>query len=479
MYALYIKYHYPLQEIKYFSFPLPQRPMMVDLYKHYSKSILWNTFESFFYQLLLLAHQFALFAVTDRATYGLIGTLFSTTYLLVMVTNFGLDVSMSAFFTQAIESKKHFRKIVLFQLIPEYCLLITIGIIMLFLYPWIPAHSIPFNLGIYELALLGLLIIFEGSKKTLRSLLQLGFHSRKTALVEVATIMSYIAIVWTGYFMGYPINFMLVFLPLLVVSTLSSMILLIFIVHYYRTLPDSSSAPLPNRSLQWRIVRNRFFNFLNQTTHALFSSNFLVPFFAMAFGLTYAGILKLTASIAHCITSIVQKIFGISGTVLLAHLKESSLEDRQKAFFTISHRLNQVLYGFILFFAINHGVIVRARVLPETTTILTLAYLFLIIIFSENFFLAYEKFYITHEKANHLFFFNLIIMGLIGALLTQVHNFSHISLMLAIIGLRLVSFIAIILFSFHQWRIKPALKIQPYYFATSLIGSLLFFVYMR
>lgn len=452
---------------------------MIDIYKQYSKSIAWNTFESFFYQFFLLAHQLALFTVTDRATYGLIGALFSSTYLLVMVTNFGLDVSMSAFFTQAIQSKQHFKKIVFFQLAPEYGLLLVIGFILLLLSPLLGQLPIPFHLDASALSLLGCLIIFEGGKKTLRALLQLGFQSRKTACVEVATIIGYIGMVWVGYLMGRPINLTLVFLPLLIVSALSSFILLFFLIQYYNTLPDHSTIPLPDRTLQLRILRNRFFNFLNQLTHSLFSSNFLVPFFAMSFGLSYAGILKLTASIAHCITSIVQKIFGISGTVLLAHLKESSLEIRQKAFIAISHRLNQVLYGFILFFAINHGVIVRARALPESSTILTLAYLFMIIIFSENFFLAYEKFYITHERADHLFLFNLGTMILIGAILTQVHLFSHLSIMLAIIGLRLVSFFGVTLFSFYYWRLKPALSIHPYYFASSLIGSLAFFIYMR
>lgn len=452
---------------------------MVDLYKHYSRSLAWNTFESLFYQLLLLAHQCVLFSITERTTFGLIGTIFSTTYLLVMVTNFGLDVSISAFFTQAIQSKKHFKKIVFFQLIPEYCLLLVIGMIGLLLAPLLTRFTIPLQLDMSSLALIGCLIVFEGSKKTLRSLLQLGFHSRKTACVEVATIIGYISMVWIGYFMGYPISIMLVFLPLLIVSALSSLALLFFLIRYYQQLPDTSSSPLPTSALQWRIMRNRFFNFLNQATHSLFSSNFLVPFFAMTFGLAYAGVLKLTASIAHCITSIVQKIFGISGTILLAHLKESSIEQRQQAFLLISHRLNQVLYGFILFFAINYSVIVRARALPETTSILTFAYLFMIIIFSENFFLAYEKFYITQEKADHLFFFNLGIMATIGMLLSQAHNFSHISLMLAVIAVRLIAFFTVIFFSFYQWRIKPALTIQPSYFISSLIASLTFFIYMR
>jgi len=453
--------------------------MMINLYKQYSKSLRWNTFESIFYQILLLCHQFALFFVTDRAIFGLIGTLFSITYLLVMITNFGLDVSLGAFFTQAIESKKHFKKIILFQLIPEYCLLLIGGIFLLAIYPFISALNLPFKLNIETLSLLGLLIVFEGTKKTLRSILQLGFHSKKTAWIEVVTIMSYISMVWSTYFLGYAINLTLIFLPLLIVSFISSLALLVCIYEYYTQLPNSSPAPLPTSALQWRILKNRFFNFLNQASHSLFSSNFLVPFFALTFGLAHAGILKLTASIAHCISTIVQKIFGISGTILFAHLKGNPLEDRQQAFFTISNKLNQVLYGFVLFFAINYSIIVRAHILPETSTILTLAYLFLIIIFSENFFIAYEKFYITHEKAGQLFFFNLIIMSAIGLLLSQVHTFSHLSLMLAIIALRLVAFAGIIFFSFYQWRIKPSLSIQPSYFISSFVASIAFFMLMR
>jgi hypothetical protein len=452
---------------------------MIDLYKKYYQSIRWNTFESLFYQLFLLAHQFALFTFTDKSTYGLIGAIFSAMYLLVMVANFGLDVSISAFFTRAVESKKHFKKIILFQLIPEYCILGIISAGAPVLSQSLVTAHMPFQLDIQAVVILGFLIVFEGSKKTLRSLLQLGFHSHKTALVEVATIIGYICLVWIGYLKGFSLGFMLVFLPLLIVSIVSNGILLIFLAHFYRQLPDSSNHPLPTRALQWRILHNRFFNFLNQTMHALFSSNFLVPFFAMTFGLAHAGVLKLTASIAHCITSIVQKIFGISGSVLLAHLKEGSLEMRQKAFSIINHKLNQVLYGFIVFFAINHGIIIKARALPETTTIITFAYLFMIIIFSESFFLAYEKFYITHEKSHHLFLFNACVMITIGALFTQAHYFSHLSLMLAIIGIRVISFFAITILSFYQWRLKPALNIQPYYFASSLIASLLFFICMR
>lgn len=452
---------------------------MVDLYKQYSKSILWNTIESFFYQLLLLAHQFALFSVVDRATYGLIGAMFSTTYLLVMVVNFGLDVSISAFFTYAIQSKKHFKKIMLFQLIPEYLLLTALCFIAAIVWTFLAQYSISAQLDGQTILLLGLLIIFEGSKKTLRSLLQLGFHSSKTACVEVITIIGYIGMVWIGYFTGHTINLTSIFLPLLIMSALSSFILLFFLMRYYHQLPDYSPAPLPDTVFQWRIIRSRFFNFLNQAMHALFSSNFLVPFFALTFGLAHAGILKLTASIAHCITSIVQKTFGISGAALLAHVKESSLEERQHAFATISNRLNQALCFFVIFFAINYSAIMHARSITENTTILTLAYLFLIIIFSENFFLAYEKFYIAHERADRLLLFNIIIMGSILALLSQAHTVSPVWLMAAIIGLRLIAFLCVMLFSFRQWHIKPKFIIHPSYIVSSLAISLTFFSLLR
>lgn len=475
-----VAYHCFLDKIKHFILSLAKglKSMSNDLYKQYSKSMFWNAFESICYQLLLLGHQCLLFAVSSRELYGLIGIVFSMTYLLAMITNFGLDVSISAFFTSAIQSKAHFKKIILVQLIPEYFLL-GIAVLLLHLYSSLIAQTISPLITSDILILLACIIVSEGSKKTLRSILQLGFNSKVTAYTEVCSILVYIGMVWGGYALGFPISPLLVFIPLFVTSSISNIILARFIFMYYQKLPDFNQKPLPTRATHMRIVKNRFFNTLNQIAHALFSSNFLVPFFGSMFGLAYAGVLKLTASIAHCITSIIQKIFGTSGALLLSHLKNASLEQQQKAFLIISKRLNQILYGFIIFFTINYSVIIKSRALPETTAIITLAYLFMIIIFSENFFIAYEKFYITQEKAGSLFVFNLFSMAAVSFLLSQSSALPQLVLLLSVIGLRLILFLAIIFFSLYQWKIKPSISIDYFYFIPSLVISLLFFITMQ
>lgn len=453
--------------------------MLIDLYRQFSRSIAWNALESISYQMLLLGHQIALFKINTSANYGLIGSLFSLTYLVVTVTNFGLDITLSPFFTIISQSKKNFKKIITQQLLLEYCilsLLIAGAIIAKSILPksWKVAQHLDINMIILLIAL----ICFEGAKKTLRMLLQLAFLNHKTAIIEITTIISYISMVWFGYFSGYPISLELVFVPMLIVSIASSLVLAFCIYRYYQKLPDHSPTQLPE-NLGKRILKSRFYNFLNQASHMAFSSNFLVPFFALQFGLAQAGLLKLVSAITHCITIILQKVFGLSSSLLLSHLKNNDLHTKQEAFLTITNRLNQTLYGIIIFLMINFGTLLNLSSVSNNNLTLTLAYLFLIISFSENFFLAYEKFYIAEEKADHLFFFNCLVMLLLGIVIWQVPYFSQLTILLSIIGIRIFAFSCISMISFYRWNIKPALKIQPLYFAWSLIISVAFYIVMQ
>ena len=440
--------------------------MIIELYRQFSRSIAWNALESISYQLLLLCHQIALFKMSSSATYGLIGSLFSLTSLIVTITNFGLDITLSPFYKLLTQSKQKFRTILIQQLLLEYALLGVLIISGL-----IAKSLLPQSWGIHQLTinmilLLILLICFEGAKKTLRMLLQLGFLNHTTAIVEIITIISYISLVWLGYFIGFPITLELVFIPMLLVSIVSTLILSLYVYSYYKSLPNHSSLDIPS-DLGGRIFRSRFFNFLNQISHMVFSSNFLVPFFALQFGLAQAGLLKLVSAITHCITVILQKVFGLSSSLLLSHLKNDDLATKQHAFLTITNRLNQVLYGIIIFLIFNFETLLNLSSFSGSNLTFTLAYLFLIISFSENFFIAYEKFYIAEEKAEHLFFFNLLVMGALGTIIWFSIYFSQMTILLSIIAIRICAFSCISIISLYRWNIKPALKIQPLYFAWS------------
>jgi len=211
----------------------------------------------------------------------------------------------------------------------------------------------------------------------------------------------------------------------------------------------------------------------------IFSVNFLVPFFALFFGLQQAGVLKLLSYIAHSITTIVQKAFGISSNILLSHIKDTSDEVKRNIFFMITDHLNQVLYGILLFSLINHATIMNMSAIANTGTTWAIAYLFMFISFSETFFIAYENFFITQEKTGYLFLFNVSIMGIVIGIMMHMHLFSQLMLLLAIIAVRVFAFSTLGLLSFYQWRIKPALAIKPNYFLGSLAISMTFYVIAR
>lgn len=446
------------------------------VYKLFTRSLAWNTLEAVFYQGLLLAHQLFLFQSVDRSMYGLIGSLFSLTYLIVTLINFGFDVSLAPFFKIACTSRQSFRKIFMIQLIPEYLLIVTFfGLFVLGFHYISPEWTIRYQLTLSLATGLMLLALLESAKKTFRAILHLSFLNHKTAFVEVATIMSYIGLVWGYHFLGHPFSLGLIFMPMIITSGISCMVLGWHTKQLYNKLPN---VPLekPHALLQVRILKNRFFNFLNQISHVLFSSNFLVPFFAMQFGLQQAGILKLVSTIVYCITVILQKVFGISSASMLAHIKEESMDNKRTAFSLMSNHLNQALFMITIFFILNFNTLINWSAHISNQQTWYLLYLFFIISFSENFFIAYEKFYIAEEKTSYLFVFNALVMCAMGCIFYYADHIQPLTLLVAVIGIRLLSFIGLSILSFYHWQLRSSYTMNPWLTAGSIVFSSLFFI---
>ena len=442
---------------------------MQPLYNQFNRSILWNSIESILYQLIFLGHQLWLFKVMNAATYGLVGLLFSSAYLLIEICNLGLDASLAPFYTALIKDKSSFKKILFIQLLPEYCLLAALLCLGLLLRSSIIILK---TLEPTLLVIIGGIIFFEGAKKTLRMLLHLAFLNKKTAYIEIGSIIGYVTFVWSYYALHSSLSLYAIFLPMLLISCASSLFLAGTLYSFYSTLAtkDQAASPLVYK----RMLQTRAYVYVNTISHMLFSSNFLVPFFAFNFSLNQAGVLKLVSTIAYSITSIMQKIFGISSSALLAHMKDMALPSKQQAFRIMTQRLYQVLYGIIIFFIINHHIIFTNSSAYSHNE-LAYIYLFLILTFSETFFITYEKFYIAEEKTEHLFLFNCIAMALFIFVLSYAHLFSPSLLFCALLAIRFFSFLLIGLASFNRWRLKPYWNIQPLFFIFSLAISLSFF----
>jgi len=225
--------------------------------------------------------------------------------------------------------------------------------------------------------------------------------------------------------------------------------------------------------------KTRFFAFANHLTQVFFSSNTLVPLFALQFGLHHAGVLKFISTIAYSITAVMHKIFGHTSDVLMSDAKEMTLEFKRSVFHTITGRLHQVLYGLIIFLAINIHKLLLIPGLQDAQISWMLVYLFFIINITENFLITYERFYITEEKPNYLFFVNAASAILAYAVMHLNHFEQPLITLLLVAVLRGIVFLAISALSLYYWKIKPVWKAQPMYLFCSLLFSILFFLFVK
>lgn len=447
---------------------------METLYKKFYHALAWNGIESIAYHSILLCHQMMLFYVVGSSFYGLIGSVFSFIYLSLALSNFGLDDSLAPFFSLSTSSKTHFKRLLLPQLIPE-CIILTLLALSIFALGPKMHHSFikePIN-GV-TLLILGGIIVCEGIKKTIRALLQIAFLSRRIAYVELIAILAYVTIVWGSYAYGYALTLTLLFAPLLLTSFVGCLVLGRALYELYKKLPDASNDPIAC-SIPRRIIKNRFFAYLTQINHQFFSGNFLVPMFAMHFGLSHAGVLKLTSHIVHTISAIIHKTFGPTSFALLAHHKNMDMIEKRKAFYMATGYIHQALYGILLFFAINYKKLLmfHAAHTHHTHEVYWPLILFFITLhFSEHFFIMYEKFYITEEKIEYLFLLNCL--STLSLYLTIYHrlSFAPFTILLLIFLIRVGSFGIVHFLSFRLWKLKPDFMMRPFYFFASLTFSL-------
>ncbi|MCK5632906.1 hypothetical protein KAH94_04105 [bacterium] len=442
---------------------------MNDLRRILSQSLRWVGFEAVSYQALLLGHQMLLFKVSDCLLYGFIGTVFSFVYLFVSVADFGLESSVSPFFSQLCKSRSAFQFFLTRQLLPGIIFTFFLVVGFLAVSNWLQLTFLP----PFMLLVLGLLVLSETVKKTLRTVLHLAFLNQQVAFLEIGTIVSYIATVWVFYGLGASVSLFLIFVPMVVTSVASMVVMSLLLYRFSLTLPQGKVL-LPS---YFRIFKSRGFNFLNQLSHTFFSSNFLVPFFALQFGLAQAGLFKLISHIAYAITSIVKKTFGLTSDALLAKTKQMDSSAKREAFSFLTQRLHHALYGVFIFFFINYNKLLSHSAYLYKSSEKSLIFLFFLICLSENFFIAYEKLFITFERIGRLFAFNLFTMILTYGVISFSSKISLVGALFSIVVVRVFIFALMSVVSFYTWNIVPNWKLNLKYLLAILFGSLLFFVF--
>ncbi len=452
---------------------------MISIYKLFDRAVKWNAFEAFVYQTLLTLHQILLFQVLNRSCFGLLGTIFSLLYLIILILNLGFDKSLAPFYRAFMQNKIQFRKIFLTQFILQISILSMTSFFFIFFYSNLSQlFSASFKCPVITFKtwiIISLLIILEGIKKSLKMIAQLSFLNKESALIELTSLIIYLIIIWSSYFYNsYTIDFSLIFSALLIQSLLSNLLFSFLILKIYKKLPIKNEIyePLSNR-----IAKNRLFDFINEITRLLFSGNFLIPFLAFFFGLAQISILKLINIIAIYISVILERTFGLTSGALLSHVKDLSKEMKQRALNIATRKLYTILYGIMILSIISFNVIFK-KYFPNEKLIFP-SYIFFLIIIFENFFITYEEFFLVEEKIYYFCIINLTSVFLFYGLLTLFKTFL-LNYLIYLLIIRIFTFLFIRTISKYKLKIRLPYKIDIKYILIYIILGLfcLFFTFI-
>ncbi len=436
------------------------------LTKHFEASFHWNLWWSILYEVLRIAHNIFLAKQVSQTTYGLIGTIFASMYLMAKCADMGTAYSIAPFFSSISTDKKSFKKFILnYSLLPLSCSLAG-GFLLAFTLTTkinlIPSSLIPIIIGI---------IILETFRSFFRQLLHIAFKSRSIVIVEFILFITYLIGVWGSHlWLGIPLDTMLIFSLFLIDSTLAVMFLVYKTYTIYQTLPTDGKECQPSCI---RIFRLRFSNFFVRMSNNLSTTNILTPLFAVKFGLKSAGIFYLISTIAMAMQAIIKAAIGHPGNALLARVKDQPLLIKQEAFTLLSTRFLMVIFGIMIGAGILCHYIQSIHSIGshDPTTILLIGG-YILITLSDLFITLYEYFYVLEESMAFLCslrFIEILLFYMIGLY----YQLPPLVTLVGIFSIRGITLICMILYAYLSWKLVLKLSNPVKYLGGCVITLLL------
>lgn len=386
---------------------------MKTITEQFLSGIKWNTIEACLYQGILWGYHVTLFKVLDRSLYGTVGILFSLLYIGVTLCTLGLDSALSPFIRQYTGSKTAFRHLLMIQWIPN--LILYGGLILLGYYGDLNHFFALFGIPPLDQSLiliLILLLIIESIKRIAKTYLGLLFYNQTLASLEIAYISLYVCTIAICSYAGLPISLLVIYLPMLVVSALFTTIFIILCVKNYQTLADGSYTPQPG--LARRITRARFYGYINQVGHVIFSGNMFVTLSGAQLGLAYAAVAKIISTSIQSISTITHKVIGQSSEAALAHAHAYATHEKQSLFALANSYAQTVIFYLFACLCILNYKTVAAHVMINSLHTNALLITFCVLLLIEPFFITYEKRYLIEEKGRYLLWYHLTMIATFG-----------------------------------------------------------------
>ena len=381
------------------------------MYAHLIRAIKWNTAGIILYKIILFTHQSFLFAFIPQTEYGILGTIFSTIYFLIPVTNFGFDYTLLSFFkkNRSPEETNFILKQYTYRVLT---LLAVLGILSAcFFYVDFIQTKIPLLLFVTSLAL----FFIESLKHSLLTYAHILHLNKKIALYENVSLVAYVVIVWAYILLYKTTSFSLFILPLAITSALETAFIGHALVSAYKELPQSAPKDTPTTR---SFYHESFFNYINQLAKALFSPNFLIILLAATVGFHKTGYIKFVTTLIIFLYNIFNRSIQMSGGALLSSISHMPTTLIKKTFNTITNYYTQTLLIIAIYFSGLVYFYSQTRSIAESSNHLSvhaLIILFCLISFIEYGTLTYETLFITQKYGRELAFINGI--NITGAVL--------------------------------------------------------------
>ena len=418
----------------------------------FAKAILWNTINVLLYKILLQTHQASLFYTITPQLFGFSGIIFSFIYLLISLTNFGFDYMLFALY-------KHYSSQQLHQVIKLYVLRLTIILLTALCALLLLTHTniyASYNQQCPQLLLFVLTSIFitESFKKSLEVLAQLSFLNKVITILEISTLIIYISTLWAYFFIFHQITLYTIFIPMMMTSFIENMVLIyILIKNHSPKIALNQLESLPTSS---SIIKNQYFNYINQTVKSLFSPNFLILYLAYFVGLTKAAYIKFFTDSIILLYMLLNKSIGLPSGAMLSRLTDITAV--KKAFLNITNKYIQFLY------AIATGIVAlnfsyprnQACMQPEITSNVLF---FIVAGFMEYIAITYEKLFITQNASKKLAFINSCSLIPTLICLYFAYLLPKCYLLLPFMAIRAIALLTIAYFTYKTWNICPNFKV--------------------
>jgi hypothetical protein len=389
----------------------------------------WSSLESIAYQFLFTIHHTLLYYYCTPAVYGMSGLLFSLLFITTNLCNGGLD-SLLAPNLNTWSASRQSCNLFLKTHVPITLFILLAAIVI---------GGIGWGLHHPSLWLtLSAILIIESARKSVRTGLRLIGYNRSVALIELATLLSYVTLCWIWYAAVGVFTIYGLLLPLLTTGIANLLFLLITAYQWYATL--KKTCPTPPILLAQRLPLS-----VHQITTSLLSTNMLVVLCSLRMDIVEIGIIKLLSTFFQSVSLIMQKTFGPTIAYLFAHSSLCTIPSVRPS----AHTIFAPAFTLLIMCLVVSTALALYCGIPFYHSVI----LCMILTVVNNYLLAYEQVYISLSTAHLLLLPNLLTLGIIIGLAHT--SCSTSTLLIIFIGLRLITSIFLSIQALHRWQITP------------------------